>query len=394
MRVLIVGAGIGGLTLGIALERAGHAVKIVEKRAHFKEEGAGVVLGPNVMTALRLLDLTDDIKAVGRELTGMNISDARGKVLGHSTYRVAKLLPEPGVAVHRSRLHEVLRGHFKGELGLGTTVTRVVMGDAPAVAADGQTVACDLLVGADGIRSPVRQTMFPDFTTRYSGVTCFRFVIDSRWTDEAFEMWGPGKRVGVVPIGQGKTYAFLAIKAPPHAPPPFSTLEEFCRCWSDFGSPGAEAIAAVHDLRTLLHDDLEDGLAPRFFGPGVVLLGDAAHPVTPNMGQGAGLAIEDACCLATLLDGTRPLANVLAAYEALRRPRATWIRDRSYSLGRLAQMTSPVGRWFRDLAVRWTPASVNDRMLRRILTDIPGVPLEKATPAVERDTSIRASSTP
>jgi 2-polyprenyl-6-methoxyphenol hydroxylase-like FAD-dependent oxidoreductase len=393
MRILIVGAGIGGLTLGIALERAGHAVTIVERRAHFKDEGAGVVLGPNVMTAVRLLDLTADIKAVGREVTAMNISDARGKVLGHSTYRVTNL-PEPGVAIHRSRLHEVLRGHFKGELALGATVTRVVLGDAPAVVVDGQTLASDLLVGADGIRSPVRQAMFPDFTTRYSGITCFRFVIDAQWTDEAFEMWGPGKRVGVVPIGQGKTYSFLAIKAPPRAAPPFSTLEEFGRCWGDFGSPGAEAIAAVRDLRTLLHDDLEDGLAPRFFGPGAVLLGDAAHPVTPNMGQGAGLAIEDACCLANLLDGARPLADVLATYESLRRPRATWIRDRSYAFGRLAQMTSPVGRWFRDLAVRLTPASVNDRVLRRILTEMPGVPLERAAPAVEGGPAAPASPPP
>lgn len=385
MRILIVGAGIGGLTLGIALERAGHAVTIVEKRAQFTDEGAGVVLGPNVMTALRLLDLTADIKAVGRALTGMNISDAHGKVLGHSSYRVTEL-PEPGVAVHRSRLHEVLRGHFRGELRLGAAVTRVVLGDSPAVVVDGQTLGCGLLVGADGIRSPVRQAMFPDFATRYSGITCFRFVVDAQWTGEAFEMWGPGKRVGVVPIGQGKTYAFLTVKAPPRAAPPFSTLEEFGRCWSDFGSPGAEAVAAVHDLRVLLHDDLEDGLAPRFFGPGAVLLGDAAHPVTPNMGQGAGLAIEDACCLASLLDDARPLTDSLAAYEALRRPRATWIRDRSYAFGRLAQMTSPVARWFRDLAVRLTPASVNDRVLRRILTDMPGVPLERTAPVVASGT--------
>jgi 2-heptyl-3-hydroxy-4(1H)-quinolone synthase len=382
MRVLIVGAGIGGLTLGIALERARHEVTIVEKRTLFKEEGAGVVLGPNVMTAVRCLDLTADIKGVGRELTGMNITDARGKVLGHSTYRATEL-PEPGVAVHRSRLHEVLRAHFKGALRLGAAVERVTLGNAPSVVVDGQPLACDLLVGADGIRSLVRQAMFPDFSTRYSGITCFRFVVDAQWTGEAFEMWGAGKRVGVVPIGQGKTYSFLAIKAPPRAAPPFSTLEEFRRYWSDFGSPGAEAIAAVHDLRLLLHDDLEDGLAPRFYGPGVVLLGDASHPVTPNMGQGAGLAIEDACCLANLLDGARPLSETLAAYETLRRPRATWIRDRSYSFGRLAQMTSPVGRWFRDLAMRLTPASVNDRVLRRILTDMPGVPLQSATPVVE-----------
>jgi 2-polyprenyl-6-methoxyphenol hydroxylase-like FAD-dependent oxidoreductase len=106
-----------------------------------------------------------------------------------------------------------------------------------------------------------------------------------------------------------------------------------------------------------------------------VLLGDAAHAVTPNMGQGAGLAIEDACCLADRLSSTAELSVALAEYEALRRPRAEWILERSFSLGRVAQLESGPARWLRDLAVRMTPASVNERALRRIVTDMPGVPL-------------------
>ncbi len=379
MKVVIVGAGIGGLSSGIALGRAGHEVTILEKRAHFKVEGAGVVLGPNVMTAVRLLGLTADLKDVGREVTGMNITNARGDVLGRSHYRVSGL-PEPGVALHRSRLHEVLRSHFAGELRFGTALERLAFADRPELVVDGAPLSCDLLIGADGIRSQVRQALFPAFVTRYSGVTCFRFVVDKQWTNEVFEMWGPGKRVGVVPIGQGKTYVFLAMNARARASAPWTSLEEFRQRWSAFGSPGAEAIAAVTDFGMLLHDDLEDGLAPKFYGPGVALLGDAAHAVTPNMGQGAGLAIEDACCLANVLGGTRPLEEALADYERLRRPRAKWILERSFSFGRLAQMTSPIGRWFRDLAVRLTPASVNERALRRIVTDMPGVPLPTEGP--------------
>jgi len=374
MKVVIVGAGIGGLASGIALARAGHEVTIIEKRAQFKEEGAGVVLGPNVMTAVRLLGLTSDLRAVGKEVAGMNITNARGDMLGRSSYRVSGL-PEPGVALHRSRLHEVLRAHFEGELRLGRTIERLAFGDRPQLVVDGSSLTCDLMIGADGIRSQLRQALYPGFVTRYSGVTCFRFVLDAQWTHEAYEMWGPGKRVGVVPVGEGKTYVFLAINAPPRAPAPWATLDDFRQQWSAFASPGAEAIAAVKDLGTLLHDDLEDGLAPQFYGPGVVLLGDAAHAVTPNMGQGAGLAIEDACCLANVLDENRPLVEALADYERLRRPRAKWILDRSFSFGRLAQMTAPVGRWLRDWAVRLTPASVNERVLRRIVSDMPGVPL-------------------
>jgi 2-polyprenyl-6-methoxyphenol hydroxylase-like FAD-dependent oxidoreductase len=123
------------------------------------------------------------------------------------------------------------------------------------------------------------------------------------------------------------------------------------------------------------HNDLEDGLSPRFWAEGLALLGDAAHAVTPNMGQGAGLAIEDACCLAHQLSGTTELSRALAEYEALRRPRAKWILDRSYSLGKLAQLESGLGRALRNLALRLTPASLNDAALRRLVTDMPGVPL-------------------
>src|SRR6185503_2626773 len=162
MKVVIVGAGIGGLSSGIALGRAGHEVTILEKRAQFKEEGAGVVLGPNVMTAVRLLGLTADLKAVGKEVAGMNITNARGDVLGRSSYRV-RGLPEPGVALHRNRLHEVLRSHFAGDLRFGMILEQLGFGDRPELLVNGASLSCDLLVGADGIRSQVRQALFPAF---------------------------------------------------------------------------------------------------------------------------------------------------------------------------------------------------------------------------------------
>jgi 2-heptyl-3-hydroxy-4(1H)-quinolone synthase len=374
MKVAIVGAGIGGLTLAAALEKHGHQALLLEKRAAFAAEGAGVVLGPNVMSALRALGLHEPILARGRAVTGMNITDQDGMLLGRSGYAVCEL-PLPGVAIHRSKLHEILRGSCSGALRLGCTVDAIEPGAPPRLTVDAEPVACDLVVGADGIRSQVRRLIAPDATTRYSGYTCFRFVVDRQFSDEVVEMWGRGKRVGVVPIGEGQTYVFTTLNAAPHAPKPFATLAEFKALWSEFGAPASQAFEALDDLGAVLHNDLEDGICSRFWADGVALLGDAAHAVTPNMGQGAGLAIEDACCLAHLLSTPSELGDALRRYEALRRPRAQWILDRSYSLGKIAQLESGLGRALRNLALRLTPDSINHSALKRIVNDMPGVPL-------------------
>jgi 2-heptyl-3-hydroxy-4(1H)-quinolone synthase len=413
MKVVIVGAGIGGLTLGVALRRRGHEVHIVEKRSEFSDEGAGVVLGPNVLAAARLLDLDGLIQAAGRAVQALNITDQYGRSLARSRYSVAEL-PLPGVAIHRSRLHELLRDRFDGLLELGAELRAWSFGERPSVMLSSGQVPCDLVVGADGIRSQLRQALAPELEIRYSGTTCFRYVVDEQWTEEVFEQWGPGKRVGVVPLGHGQTYVFLTLNRSRRAPKPFATLSEFRALWSEFRGPAARALEALDDLERVLHNDLEDVLAPRFWAPGVALLGDAAHAVTPNMGQGAGLAIEDACCLASLLPahatsgrpelgGSRDskfkpeveagsgslteselelepkrasLADALAKYEQLRRPRAEWILRRSYSLGKVAQVEWAPLRWLRDWALRLTPASVNDGTLRRIVCEMPGVPVE------------------
>jgi len=186
-------------------------------------------------------------------------------------------------------------------------------------------------------------------------------------------------------LGHGQTYVFLTLNRPARAPRQFGSLTEFRELWSDFTGPASRALLALENLDGVLHNDLEDGLAPRFWAPGVALLGDAAHSVTPNMGQGAGLAVEDGCCLANLLPaapleastGTRSVLNdALAEYERLRRPRAEWILKQSYTLGKIAQLESAPLRFLRDWAVRLTPASVNDRALRRIISDMPGVPID------------------
>ena len=370
MKILVVGAGIGGLTFAIAAQRRGHDVTIVEQRASFPEEGAGIVLGPNVMAALRPLELAEPILALSHPIKEMRITDAKGKTLGATQY-VTPELPTPGQAVHRSLLHKVLREAFHGELRLGQVVSKVETSPHPTAWLGEKPLTADLIVGSDGIRSQVREFLNPGFTTRYSGTTCWRFVVNRQWTDHVTEMWGQGKRVGVVPLGQGRSYIFLTRNAHHRAASPFEDLQQFREHWAEFASPAREAFEALEDLSRVLHNDLEDGIPPRWHRPGVILLGDAAHAVTPNLGQGAGLAVEDACCLASLLDES----HALAKYEALRKPRATWILERSYGVGKIAQLSHPWLCWLRNKAVEWTPDSANASAIRRLVHDMPGVPV-------------------
>ena len=370
MKILVVGAGVGGLTLAVAAQRRGFEVTVLEKRSALAQEGAGIVLGPNVMAALEPLGLAEPILEISSPVESMAITDSLGRVLSQTHYSSGQL-PFTGRAAHRSLLLTTLREAFEGEIRLGSDVSAFQTAPRPSVRSDAELFEADLVVAADGIRSRLREALVPGFMPRYSGTTCWRFVVDHQPSDQVVEMWGVGKRVGVVPLAGGQSYVFLTANAAPRTPSPFENLSDFKAYWSEFEQPAKGVLDALGDLSRVLHNDLEDGIPSVWHRPGLVLLGDSAHAVTPNLGQGAGLAVEDACCLASLLGAP----DALSRYEALRRPRATWIRDRSYAVGKVAQLEN---RWLckvRNKLVSWTPDSANQATMKRLLLEMPGVPI-------------------
>lgn len=365
MRVLVVGGGIGGLALGVALARRGISFEIVERRAHYGDEGAGIVLGGNVMAAMVRLGLADAIRSVGHPVGQAIIADANGRKLQETPFRVEGF--PPAIAVHRTLLLEILRAALPAPVKLDTAFESE------------HAAGFDLVVGADGIRSTVRRLVCgTEVEPRFAGYTCWRFVVDGHFSEDAWEHWGRGKRFGVVPIGRQRTYCFLTDNAARRAPDPWKDLTEFKERFSEFASPARDALAAVGSLDPLLHNDIEDCLAPRWWrpaskeGPAMVLIGDAAHAVTPNLGQGAGLAIEDGVALAELV-AQAPIGDALAKFEQLRRPRAEWIWKQSWLFGRAGQLESGILRSVRDTLVAHTPERVTRASMERIV-DMPGVP--------------------
>ncbi len=365
MRIVVVGGGIGGLAASIALQRAGHEVVVLERAPRIEALGAGITLFANAINALERLGVAEAIAALGARAESSAILDASGAEL---TSLPPDLL-EGAVAVHRADLQGLL-AQAAGDVRLGAEVTSVAQdaGGATARTADGSEERGDLIVGADGLNSAVRPAV-GDATPRYAGYTAWRGV--SRVVVEPgrlTETWGVGERFGLVDIGRGRTYWFATKNAPAgEADEPGGRKAEIVRRFAGWHAP-IRAVAEAAEEDTILRNDVHYIEPLRRWSNGrVVLVGDAAHATTPGIGQGAAQAIEDAVVLADRLAPGADLSTALTEYESTRKPRARRVLKLSRRADRAAQLTNPVGRRLRNVAVRRTPRRVQRRQLEPII---------------------------
>jgi 2-polyprenyl-6-methoxyphenol hydroxylase-like FAD-dependent oxidoreductase len=373
MKILVVGGGIGGLTVANLLARDGHTVQVVEQAGAFAPVGAGIVLAPNAVQCLRAVGVA--ASALGRELEAMDIVAGDGTLLQRlDTAAIAR--PSGGVwAMTRSSLHEALvRALPDGvDVRLGASVSAVQQ-DAESVAArlegaSGSEERYDVVVGADGLRSQVRRALYGPRPLRYSGVTCWRGLVSNPGFDRCIEGWGGEARVGVVPLLDGQLYYFLVLSAPPGADAPawprafrarFAALE-----------PVAGPLLDTLDALPPLHHDLEELQRPVWGQGRVLLLGDAAHAMTPNQGQGAAMAIEDAVVLTEVLRDGVP--GALERYQARRHARVARVQLDSRRLGALAHWKHPAAQALRNGLLRRLPAALGARQYQRVVA--PGLAL-------------------
>ncbi|MEV5650048.1 FAD-dependent monooxygenase [Nocardia sp. NPDC052254] len=354
MRVIVVGGGIGGLAAGIALRRRGHEVQVWERTTEIGAAGSGLTLWPNGLRALDAIGLGDPVRARAMVDTEGGIRDRSGRWLSRTD--TAKMAARHGsvVAVHRADLFDILRAALGPDrLRPGVTVTGI---EGDRVRYDGGTESADLVVGADGLRSTVRAAVCPGARPpRYAGYTAWRMITRPLPPlREGGEIWGSGERFGVVPLPDGRVYLFGVADAPEGGHRPGGEFAEVRRRFGAWPDPIGRLLTEVPPEAVLRHDIYELPDLPSFVRGRVALLGDAAHAMTPNLGQGANQALEDAITLAAVLDG-RDVAAELRRYDSLRRPRTRALAHRSRLIGSVAQWSWPPAVLARDTGLRLMP---------------------------------------
>ncbi|QDQ97503.1 FAD-dependent monooxygenase [Tomitella fengzijianii] len=367
MRIGIIGAGIGGLVAAAGLQADGHEVTVYERRDAPGAVGAGLTLFGNAFSALDAIGLGGPVRAVSADALGRMRSGQRRP----SGEWLVSVPPGSGPEVrslHRAELHSALLARLAAGTARAGRTAQVDPGGEPVVTVDGVPERFDLVVAADGMRSGARRTWGLDRGVRYAGYTAWRGVTASRGhlADEAGETWGAGARIGIVPLPDDRVYWFAVLTAAEGAD--FGDEPAVLR--ARFGSWHAP-IPALLDATpptALLRHDIYDlaALPPRFVAGRGVLLGDAAHAMTPDLGQGAGQAIEDAATLVLLLRGARPLDAALHEYDLSRRRRTRTLWRGSRLAGRVAQASSPAAVAARDALMRAMPAGAAVRASARI----------------------------
>src|SRR5919106_2136170 len=372
---IVIGGGIGGLAAGTALRRRGIRVAIYEQAAQLGEVGAGLSLWTNAVRALVKLGLSESLNTLGLAQTGGVLRSWRGDVLMGMPEGGAPPSPETprGVVVHRAQLHAALLAAAGPErVKLGATCVGFEQGDRGVTArfADGREARGDFLIGADGLHSAVRAQLVGARRPRYAGYTAWRGVArfeHGRLPEGAgAETWGCGARFGLVPMSRGRVYWHATRNAPEGERETERRKPGLLRLFRGWHDP-IEALIEATDEGAILRNDICDREPlRRWTRQRVTLLGDAAHPMTPNLGQGACQTIEDAVVLAHSLGEAADAPAALAAYEARRLERTSRIVIQSWRVGRVAQWQHPVACRLRDAVARLVPVPTQLKQLRWI----------------------------
>jgi len=377
---LIVGAGIGGLSAGIALRRAGWNIRIFERASSPRELGFGLGLAPNAIAALRELGVADVVLARGFSPIRGEVRRMDGTVLKRAEFPPPEALGGPMVIALRPALHGALLDAVGSDaIASACEATAFTLnGDRVTLhLANGSMVEGDLLVGADGTRSVIRKALHPsEPPPRDSGLVAVRGAVHGAvhhlGENSAIYYLGPGVESAIIRASDTGIYWFLSLArelVPSGMLDPAAIVAHV--------SPRLDATfraitSATDDLRV---DDLVDRDPIPFWGRGVVtLLGDAAHPVLPHTGQGAAQAIVDAVAVGTVLSGASAIEPALRSYEADRRKKTATVLAQGRRNARIMRTMNPVANWLREAAIRLAPVKTIVKVVvtinRRAGTDV------------------------
>lgn len=342
-RILVVGAGIAGLAAARTLAGAGFSVEVVEREPAWGEAGTGIYLPGNAARALRALSLEQAVLERGVVIPRQRVSDDRGRLLVDVDLAGLWDGVGPCLALERADLHAVLLDGARDvptRMGADVRGLRERSGTVSVEFGDGSVADYDLVIGADGIRSTVRRLAFgDDATARPVGQVGWRFVTAcppeiTTWS----VMLGHRTAFLTIPIGNGRVYCYCDLVSPPGE----EREADLGQLFSGFAEPVPELLDSVAQRDVVHRSAIEEVALSSWVRGRVVLVGDAAHATSPNMAEGAAMALEDALVLAECLTGLGSLPAALSAFEERRRPRTDWVRAQTHRRDRTRYLPTVV----------------------------------------------------
>jgi 2-polyprenyl-6-methoxyphenol hydroxylase-like FAD-dependent oxidoreductase len=369
---VVVGGGIGGLTAAVALRQVGWRVTVLEQAPMFGEIGAGITLLSNGLRCLDAIGLGEAVRGSGLPMLALGMRTPAGRWLSRLDGDSANLQAQIGttsIVIHRAELHRILREALPATDLLAGVTTTDITGGADGGPAEVRfrhqdhdvALDADLVVGADGVHSWVRAQRWPDAPAPiYSGSTTWRAITapSSTAVTEMSLSWGQGTEFGVMPIVDGRTYWYAAANAEETQRNP-DELGELRRLFGTWHEPIPTVLARTPPQAVLRHDIYRLPKLDSYYRGCVALLGDAAHAMTPNLGQGGGQALEDAIVLAAAVSRASSTATALSEYDHERRARTQAMsKTATWQLRFGQQLRSPIAVAVRNGAVALTPNRV------------------------------------
>lgn len=365
MHFSIIGGGIGGLSMAIALERLGYDYDVYEQAMSFQPIGSAIGLGSNAMLALRTLGVGEAVLKDGMPLHEQRFIDEEWNELNRvflSSWNDE--FGEETITIQRADLHEALYNALpqrKLHLNAQLVDWNNKEDKYELLFTNGHRQQTDIIIAADGIHSHIRQKVAPNSKKRYSGYTCWRGI--ARNKDDlplhiSHEAWSTKGRIGWAPMSKGNAYWFACINAEPNDPTLKHWKQEDVAQHFSFLGPVVQRMIEETPDHYFLHHDLYDVKPLKtFVYDRIILLGDAAHATTPNMGQGAGQAIEDAFFLYRAFQTSESLEQTLQLYDKYRVPKTKKVTELSRWIGWASQWESPFWASFRNRIFRRVPTN-------------------------------------
>lgn len=372
---LIIGAGIGGLTAAIALKQLGYEPVVYERAPEERANGTTLVLWPNALRILEQWNLTDKVISLGVRNESMSVKTATGRLLYElPLHSLENKYGLPVITLLRSDLQRILIERLGMEhINWGHELLTIEQDDQEARAyfTNGHSAKGRFLIGADGVHSTVRPAIAAHVELRDCGYVAFRGMVHRTQSHlpprQGIEFWGRGKRFGIFHTGNQGIYWFATMNCQ-RDQNYSSNKEDLSLEFADWNPLVGEILCHTDPSKILRHHIFDLPSLSTLTNGRFALLGDAAHAMTPNLGQGACQAIEDSGMLGECLQHDNNIKAALKQYEIQRLARVRRIVNLSYRMGWVSQWSNPILCSLRNQMFSAIPNRLKLQQLDRFLT--------------------------